>query len=340
MNRLLDVLPWRAVHITLAGLTALTLGGALNLAEAAEPAAANGRAAADIAGQADVTGADNGPAFVFQGRVYASQKAFVDSGARCATREVSEFEQRILELKHQSWRAERAARGERVGARTPGSVVVPVYFHVINQGSGIANGDVPQSQIDQQIAVLNAAYSSSPFVFRLEAVTRTTNVAWYNMAKGSTAEVQAKTALRQGGAGDLNFYTANIGGGLLGWATFPSDYAVQPQYDGVVVLSSSLPGGSAIPYDEGDTGTHEVGHWVGLFHTFQGGCTRTGDQVADTASERSPAYGCPTGRDSCRRQAGADPITNFMDYTDDACMFTFTAGQNSRMDAQFQQYRQ
>jgi hypothetical protein len=338
MNGLPDFLPRRTAQMALAGLTALTLALGPNLAEAAEPAAANGRAVADVAAQA--TDADTGPAFVFQGRVYASQKAFIDSGARCATRNVSEFEQRILELSHQSWRAERAARGERVGDRAPGSVVVPVYFHVINQGSGIANGDVPQSQIDQQIAVLNAAYSSSPFVFQLAAVTRTTNAAWYTMAKGSTAESQAKAALRQGGAGALNFYTANLGGGLLGWATFPSDYAAQPKNDGVVVLFSSLPGGSAVPYDEGDTGTHEVGHWVGLFHTFQGGCNRTGDQVADTASERSPAYGCPTGRDSCRRQAGVDPITNFMDYTDDACMFTFTPGQFSRMDAQFQQYRQ
>jgi Pregnancy-associated plasma protein-A len=324
MNRLLERLSRRVRPVALTGLAALTL----SLLPGTAAAAADSEAAA------------SDRAFVFQGRVYASQKAFIDSGARCATREVSEFEQRILALKHQSWRSERAARGERVGQRAPGSVVVPVYFHVINAGSGLANGDLPQSQIDQQIAVLNAAYAGSPFVFQLVAVTRTTNPAWFAMAKGSAAEAQAKAALRQGGANALNFYTANIGGNLLGWATFPSDYAAQPMNDGVVVLFSSLPGGAAFPYDEGDTGTHEVGHWVGLFHTFQGGCTRTGDQVADTASERTPAYGCPTGRDSCRRQAGVDPITNFMDYTDDACMFTFTAGQNSRMDAQFQQYRE
>lgn len=217
---------------------------------------------------------------------------------------------------------------------------IPVYFHVVNQGSGISNGDVPTTQINAQMQVLNDAYASTGWSFNLVATTRTTNSSWYNNCDATGTENQMKNALRQGGANALNIYTCDPGGGLLGWATFPSSYASNPSYDGVVILYSSVPGGSAAPYNEGDTVTHEVGHWMGLYHTFQGGCHGKGDYVDDTAAEKSAAFGCPTGRDSCRRASGLDPITNFMDYTDDYCMTQFSAGQDDRMDAQFTAYRQ
>ena len=218
--------------------------------------------------------------------------------------------------------------------------VINVYVHVIRQGSGINNGDVPDSQIAAQMAVLNNAFGSWGWSFNRVSTDRTTNATWYTMGPGSQAERDAKTALRRGTADDLNIYTANPGGNLLGWATFPSDYNSRPTQDGVVVLFSSLPGGSADPYNEGDTATHEVGHWMGLYHTFQGGCNdRRGDFVSDTPAEKNPAFGCPTGRDSCRNRPGLDPIHNFMDYTDDDCMFEFTTGQDARMDAMFTAYR-
>jgi hypothetical protein len=213
---------------------------------------------------------------------------------------------------------------------------INVYFHVIRNSAG-TQGNVTDAQIADQMEVLNDAYAPYGWSFNLVSVDRTNNSTWYG-ASGGTAEAQMKNALRQGSADDLNIYTSNPSGGLLGWATFPSSYKNNPKADGVVLLYSSLPGGSAAPYNLGDTATHEVGHWMGLYHTFQGGCTNKGDYVDDTAREKSAAFGCPIGRNTCS-QSGLDPIENFMDYTDDACMDEFTAGQDARMDSMFTTYR-
>jgi hypothetical protein len=221
-------------------------------------------------------------------------------------------------------------------------VQVPVYVHVINTGPGIENGDVSTRMINDQIRVLNAGYGSAGFSFYLADVDRTTNPAWFPMLPGTTAELEAKTALRKGGPEALNLYTAGLGGVLLGYSYFPNILASNPVLDGVVVLYSSLPGGSAAPYNLGDTATHEAGHWLGLFHTFDGKCSIYGDYIADTPAERSPAFGCPVGRDTCigAKAPGLDPIENFMDYTDDACMFLFTSEQATRMQDVWVAYRQ
>lgn len=219
--------------------------------------------------------------------------------------------------------------------------IIPTYFHVITNTQG--QGAVTQQKIDEQMAVLNAAYASTGISFALAGVDTTANNTWYTMGPDTSTEAQAKNALRKGGKGDLNIYSANIGGGLLGWATFPEWYNSDPKGDGVVLLTASLPGGTAAPYNLGDTATHEVGHWLGLYHTFQGGCAKNattgGDMVADTPAEKSAAYGCPANRDSCANIAGKDPIYNFMDYTDDACMNTFSPGQTTRMTNQLAAYR-
>jgi hypothetical protein len=185
---------------------------------------------------------------------------------------------------------------------------------------------------------MNDAWVTTAFRFQLQGITRTTNAAWYDMATDA-AEVGAKTALHRGGTETLNLYVANLSGGLLGYAYYAEDAAAVGVLDGVVVLNQSLPGGNASPYNLGDTATHEVGHWFGLAHTFEGGCTRTNDLVADTEPEASPAFGCPAGRNTCRSTRTGDPIYNFMDYTDDACMNHFTRGQNVRQDEQHLQYR-
>ena len=208
-----------------------------------------------------------------------------------------------------------------------GSIPIDVYFHVITSGEAGADAT---NLVNAQMTVLSSAYADTPYAFNLIEITQSDNSAWYTAGPGSTAEAAMKSALRQGGAGTLNIYSSSPGQGLLGWATFPTSYASAPEDDGVVILNESMPGGSASPYNEGDTLVHEVGHWLGLYHTFQGGCSGDGDFVSDTPYERSPAYGCPIGRDSCskgKNAAGLDPITNFMDYSDDSCMFEFSAGQ-------------
>ena len=212
---------------------------------------------------------------------------------------------------------------------------VKVYVHRIHKADG-TGGTVSDSQIAQQLAVMNASYSGLAS-FTLAGTDDTNNSTWYTSTGGSS-EKKMKTALRKGTAVDLNIYFNNMGQGLLGWATFPSSYASAPKLDGLVILYSTVPGGSAAPYDLGDTAVHEAGHWFGLYHTFQGGCTGAGDSVSDTPAESSAAFGCPTGRDTCGG-AGADPITNFMDYTDDSCMDTYSAGQIARANAQWASYR-
>ena len=287
--------------------------------------------------------------FKFHGREFPSQRAFIEAGLRCGTKDhdaaerarVDDEVRKILALRGYD-RGKPPGGGGGGGGGT--ATEIPVYFHVIHDGDA---GRLTSQQVNSQIAVLNDSYnggavggSATRFTFTLVATTYTDNADWYAMGYNSPEESAAKQALRQGGADALNIYSANLGDSLLGWATFPSGYDSDPLEDGVVILDASIPGGSAAPYNGGDTATHEVGHWLGLYHTFQGGCA-SGDLVSDTNSERSPAYGCPTGRDSCagKRFPGFDPIENFMDYTDDACMFQFSAGQATRASDQWNAFR-
>ncbi|MGR6316458.1 zinc metalloprotease [Micromonospora soli] len=238
---------------------------------------------------------------------------------------------------------ERAAfRGGAQAAAPLATVTIQVVVHVIQRDTTRAGGNIPDSMVTQQIDVLNKAYSGATggaptaFSFQLQKVHHVTNAAWYPIVQGSSAERQMKSSLREGGKSTLNIYLGELSDDLLGWATFPKRKL--DSMDGVVALSESLPGGTATNYNQGDTGTHEIGHWLNLYHTFQGGCSGSGDSVDDTPAESSPAFQCPTGRDTCAA-AGLDPITNFMDYTYDSCMYQFTAGQASRMLTAWNAYR-
>ncbi|MGH3741371.1 MAG: zinc metalloprotease [Micromonosporaceae bacterium] len=235
-----------------------------------------------------------------------------------------------------------AAKGGGASAAA-GSVTVPTVVHVVMADETREGGNIPDSMISAQMDVLNEAFAgntggaATAFGFDLVKTTRTVNPDWYAVEPSTPQEREMKSALREGGKETLNMYVAGIGGGLLGWAYFPTKQL--KVNDGVVLLNESLPGGTAGKYSEGDTATHEVGHWLNLYHTFQGGCNGAGDRVADTPAEAAPAFDCPVGQDSCVKKAGLDPIENFMDYTQDSCMHVFSPDQAQRMSDAWTVYR-
>ncbi|KAF9050453.1 metalloprotease [Panaeolus papilionaceus] len=226
---------------------------------------------------------------------------------------------------------------------------IKVYFNIISADETREGGNVPDSFIHEQMKVLNKDFTRGGLRFDLQAIKRVVNETWYHRVSYDTIEnTEMKEALRIGGPETLNIYTVGFtqAGGLLGYATFPSDYKRLPKDDGVVLLTESLPGGLATDFNLGRTLTHEVGHWVGLYHTFQTDsgmdeCDRKGrgDYVFDTPLENGPASGCPIGRDSCPDDRGRDPIANFMDYSQDSCMNEFTRGQTLRLRGQIALYR-
>ncbi|WIA38184.1 hypothetical protein OEZ86_001533 [Tetradesmus obliquus] len=264
---------------------------------------------------------------------------------RCAAEAGSRSKRAQTERRFQKMVAAMAASPDGIaGIAAEAMRDIQVYMHVItlNRTAGMVYRD----QVDAQMRVLNRAYNKWGFSFTLAKATMysTTSKALYTASPGlqpTSPESVIKKTLRQGGAATLNIYAWALGQSLLGWATFPWDYAAgtAAKYDGVVIRASSMPGGTSENYNLGDTATHEIGHWLGLYHTFQDGCSGAGDSVDDTPAEASAAIGCPKARDSCPQLPGADPITNFMDYSYDSCMETFTPGQGQRMRLHWATYR-
>ncbi len=236
---------------------------------------------------------------------------------------------------------------EQANARTDISALaaggtINVVFHVVTGTNGV--GAVSDATITKQIKALNdgfggvesSAAANTGFKFVLQQTKRWSNNTWFTKVDTPATERAMKTATRVGGASTLNVWSTDTEN--LGFATFPSWYSGDPKMDGVVIKYTSVPGGSATNFNLGKTLTHEAGHWMGLWHTFQGGCTATNDEVSDTPAQGSSSEGCPTGRDSCSR-AGLDPIHNYMDYSYDSCYNQFTPGQNTRMQSAWTAYR-
>ena len=178
---------------------------------------------------------------------YPSMEAFHASGRRCGSHKSKEDvdrdeaeHQEILESIKSSSSSSSNLRSRVDTLQLSVVTNVTLHIHVIMSSSGL--GNVSSTMIDSQVNVLNQDFNSVSFQFVVKSIDYTLNDQWYTMGKGSSAENLAKNELRKGTAADLNLYFANIGGGLLGWATFPADYRRNPKNDGAVILSATLPG--------------------------------------------------------------------------------------------------
>lgn len=228
-----------------------------------------------------------------------------------------------------------------------GVINIPVYVHVIYSNS---NENISDAQVNSQISVLNADFrksnndvnqlpsefaslaADSEINFTLAGVTRkaSSRTSWGTRDEMKFASNGGVDVITPESA--LNIWVCNIGGGILGYAQFPGGSAstdgvvISPQYFGTTGYVSA-------PFDKGRTGTHEVGHYLNLRHIWGDGRCRQDDYVADTPSSDGPNYGCPSYPTvNCQSN---DMTMNYMDYTDDACMYMFSLGQKERMRAIF-----
>jgi hypothetical protein len=184
--------------------------------------------------------------------------------------------------------------------------------------------DRQNKTISDQFKSLNNDYAASGVSFILKGVDHTVNKAWAT-GKNATNILAMKKALRKGDYKTLNVYfrtdlgLSADGNRLLGQCTFPvpsPQLSTALSLDGCMLLHSTVPGGTVPGSNLGKTATHEVGHWFGLFHTFEGeSCTGNGDYVSDTPAQATATRGCPTRKDSCPGQPGMDSVSNYMDYS-------------------------
>jgi hypothetical protein len=221
---------------------------------------------------------------------------------------------------------------------------IPVVFHIIYKSDG--TGDISDQRVIDQVTVLNEDYRALPgtmgeqgfdtkIEFVLAGITRTANDKWF---RDRGQEYYYKTALAWDVTKYCNIYV-NSASGYLGYSYFPQDSAGE-WWDGITLLYETVGGrdNGYPPYDQGRTLVHEMGHYVGLEHTFYGGCCNgytCGDLIVDTEAEETAHYYC----DQTYTCGTPDPIHNYMNYTDDLCMYQFTSEQSNRAVCALVNYR-
>ncbi|MEM7050591.1 MAG: zinc metalloprotease [Acidobacteriota bacterium] len=284
---------------------------------------------------------------------------FKRGGHRCASQDLTALEERILLAQPSDCSFSSTTIQSEYDPSNGDTYTIPVVFHIISRTNG--TGNIANTLITSQVDILNEDFralagtpggpgtdtkiqfvlaSTDPNGNATSGINRVTSNAYFT-DPGPGAFNDMKQALRWDTTRYLNIYT-NDAAGNLGYATFPQQDAGSVN-DGVVLLYSSVgrnsPGGGI--YNQGRTATHEVGHYLGLFHTFQSGCGSasspftTGDLLADTERQSAPNYNCPNAS-SC---SSRDPIENYMNYTQDTCMDRFTGQQTNRMRCSLINYR-
>ncbi len=260
----------------------------------------------------------------FQG--YVRSNFFMDHGMRCGS-------DRLPQIYALGTSADCNSSNTTIKAEydpSTGTITIPVWVHEIRNKQG-TQGVLNSTQVSSQISALNAAFASVGVQFTLAGQTLSKNTNWFNDG-GTYYNTLARDVHNY-----LNIYT-NTASGNLGYAYVPSGGGVVGnKWDRVVIYYRAFgnPGTYGAPYNEGDTTVHEVGHYLGLYHTFQGGCAsaascaNNGDLICDTNPEGSANFSPCSRSSACG--AWLDPTTNYMDYSDDACMFQFSSNQRNRM---------
>ena len=266
-----------------------------------------------------------------------------------------EFRERQAEIERDT------ARRQQGGAlsRVTGPITIPVVVHVVYNK---AAENISAAQIASQIDALNRDYraanvdrSKVPTVWKPLAADpgvqfalaakdpggrRTTGITRRRSSRTTFGVDDAVKSNATGGSDPwpsakyLNIWVCTLEGGLLGYAQFPGG---PPATDGVVILNSAFgtTGTAAAPFNLGRTTTHEIGHWLNLFHVWgdTNDCSGS-DMVADTPQQQLPNFGTPTfPHVSCGNGPNGDMFVNYMDYVDDRAMVMFTQGQVARMAA-------